>query len=117
MMYLQKLVNSRAWYQLVPDLDHDVLIEGYSFWDEQLGSIDLIRKHFDLDDYATAAITQDRKTAFAYLPTKRKITINMNKISGTHANCWWFNPSNGSAVKIGSYPTTGDRQFEPPGKR
>ena len=104
MMCLEKLFTSRAWYQLVPDFHHEVLIDGYGFWDEL----------FSTEEYATAAIAKSGNTLIAYMPTSRKIKIDMSKISGTKANCWWYNPSDGSAIEIGSYHTSGIRQFAPP---
>lgn len=116
MMQVNNLFKSREWHLLVPDFQHEALIDGYGFWDELLGSLRLSRTHFNTDDYVTAAITKNGNTMIAYLPSSRKIRIDMSKISGTAANCWWFKPSDGSTLKIGSYQTSGTRWFEPPSK-
>ena len=92
------LFRSRAFYSLVPDLNHTVLTAGY-----QSGST-----------YATAARTGDGSTVVAYIPTQRTVTIDMTKVSGLLARAWWFNPRTGSSTSIGSFSTTGTRTFTPP---
>jgi hypothetical protein len=127
MMYLQQLFKSRKWHLLEPDFQHEVLTGGYGLWDERISSLRAnnfwnklfnslkgIRSFFNAQNYATAAITKNGTTMMAYLPSNRKIKIDMSKISGTHADCWWYKPSDGSALKIGSYPTNGTRSFVPP---
>ena len=100
MMYVQKLFTSRAWHLLVPDFNHTVLNAGYGSW----GST----------DYAAAARTGNGNTVIAYLPSSRTVTIDLTKLSGTQAACWWYNPANGSATSIGTYPTSGAHSFTPP---
>ena len=102
MLYPKVLFASRAWYQLVPDRDHKVLTAGY-------GNVN------DDFDYAPAARTENGNTMIVYLPTARKITIDMNKISGSQARAWWYEPTTGKATAIGEIPTTGSRDFTPPG--
>ena len=40
----------------------------------------------------------------------------MNKITSVskQANCWWFNPSDGSTTLIGTYANTASHDFTPP---
>jgi hypothetical protein len=40
----------------------------------------------------------------------------MSKITSVshQANCWWFNPGNGSTTLIGTYANAGVHQFKPP---
>ena len=104
MIYLHKLFKSRAWNLLIPDFSHEVMVGGYGFLDEL----------FNTEDYVTAAITTNGNTMIAYLPSNRRVTIDMSKISGTHANCWWYKPSDGSVIEIGSYMTSHTQQFSPP---
>ena len=66
------------------------------------------------EDYATAALTTNGNTMIAYLPSSRQVTVDMNKISGTQAKCWWYNASDGSAIEIGAYVALGSYQFTPP---
>jgi hypothetical protein len=100
MMYAKRLFDSRAWHNLVPDFNHTVLTAGFGTWGQT--------------DYATAALTSDGTTMMAYLPSRRTVTVDMSRISGTEAVAWWFDPADGVNELIGSFPTTGSRQFTPP---
>jgi hypothetical protein len=96
--YLGRLMRSRAWYTLVPDQDHTVMTTGYGS-----GS-----------SYAPCTRTSGGATVMAYIPDSRTVTIDMTKISGTAARCWWFNPRSGESKLIGQYPNTGKKDFRPP---
>ncbi|MFN7997536.1 MAG: glycoside hydrolase family 140 protein [Bryobacteraceae bacterium] len=101
MTRLGELFASRPWYELVPDQKHEVVVEG-------LGE-------FRGLDYLAAARTSDGATIIGYMPTTRKITIDMSKVSGKAAKAWWYNPRTGQANSAGEFPTSGKRQFTPPG--
>jgi|SRR5579862_9515588 len=107
--WMNALVGSRAWYNLVPDRKHQVLTKGYGTFSETDPIPD--------DTYATAAATPDGTLAMAYLPDIRKVAIDMAKFS---APVWarWFDPTNNSLALIqGSpFPNTGSAKFTPPGK-
>jgi hypothetical protein len=50
-----------------------------------------------------------------YVPEAGKqFTVNMDRISGSKAKAWWFNPRNGKVTSIGSYNTSGTRTFTTP---
>jgi hypothetical protein len=49
------------------------------------------------------------------MPTSRTVTVDMSKVSGTQAKAWWYNPSNGQTTLIGTFATTGARDFTTPG--
>ena len=38
----------------------------------------------------------------------------MSAITGATVKAWWFNPRNGTATPIGTFPNTGERAFTPP---
>ena len=96
--YVGKLFMSRPFNTLVPDQSHTVLTAGY-----QSGS-----------SYAAAARASDGSTVIAYMPSRRTVTIDMTKVSGSMARAWWFNPSNAQTTLIGDFATSGSRQFTPP---
>jgi hypothetical protein len=102
MVRLNDLFTSRPWFNLIPDVKHEVVFSG-------LGE-------FNGLDYVTAAWTKDGGTAIAYLPTARAVMVEMSKISGKRATVWWYNPRTGSSALIGQFPTTGKRRFAPPGE-
>jgi len=95
---LGRLFQSREFWLLVPDVRNTVMTAGY-----QSGP-----------NLAVDAKTSDNHTVIAYIPTQNTVTMAMNNISGSVANAWWFNPSNGVPAFIASYYTTGTKTFTPP---
>ena len=100
MTRLSSLFASRRWFDFIPDQKHEVVIDG-------LGE-------FNGLDYLTAAITKNRKSIVAYLPSARPFTVNLNKILGENATVWWFNPRTGDTTPAGQFATTGSHKFLPP---
>ena len=100
MQRLGELFHSRPWSDLLPDQKHEVVVDG-------LGE-------FRGLDYLSAARTADGGTIIAYLPTTRPFTVDMSKVSGKQAAGWWFDPRSGKATSIGSFPTSGKKEFRPP---
>jgi len=96
--YVGRLFLSRSFHPLVPDQANTVLTAGY-----QSGS-----------SYAAAARTASGDSVIVYMPSRRAVTIDMTKLSGTMARAWWFDPSTGQATVIGDFTTIGSRQFTPP---
>jgi hypothetical protein len=105
---LKSFLESRAWYNLVPDQTHATLTAGYGTFSSK-GTV-------DGNDYATAARTPDGHLAIIYAPTIRPLTIDMTRFSGT-VTTRWFDPANGSYSDIAGSPfsNTGLRNFTPPG--
>jgi hypothetical protein len=62
------------------------------------------------------AATRDSHGSYAmvYAPVGRSFKVRMDKISGSKAKAWWFNPRNGKAETIGTFDTKGEREFTPP---
>jgi hypothetical protein len=52
--------------------------------------------------------------AMVYAPVGRTFTVRMGAIAGGTVKAWWFNPRDGSATVIGTFPNTGEREFTPP---
>jgi hypothetical protein len=96
------LFHSRPWQELVPDIRHEVVVEGVG---EYTGL-----------DYLAAGRTSDGGTVRAYMPSSRTFTVDMTRISGKTASAWWYNPRTGQAKSAGKFPTTGKKQFTPPSK-
>ena len=97
-----KLFRSREHWLLAPDINHSVVMAGF-------GSGATL---------TTTARIGDGQTIIAYVPNGSAATlkVNLNKIgsASSTAKCWWFNPSNGSAKLIGSFPNSGTHDFTPP---
>jgi hypothetical protein len=79
-----ELFKNRVWYHLHPDINHSLLTEG-------AGDI-------QGEKYAAAALAEDSSSAIIYVPESRKLTVNLNKISGSKTHVWWFKPSNGNII-------------------
>ncbi|MBI1176263.1 DUF4038 domain-containing protein [bacterium] len=56
----------------------------------------------------------DRTYAMVYVPVGRKFKVHMDAIRGATVMAWWFNPRNGQANEIGTFPSEGEREFTPP---
>jgi Protein of unknown function (DUF4038)/Putative collagen-binding domain of a collagenase len=101
--YLLRLMETIAWWRLKPDVQHQLVIAGFGTWKQA--------------DYLTAALADDGSAAVAYLPSARRITVNLAKLSG-RATARWFDPASGQFTAVASSPfgNTGQKNFTPPGK-
>ncbi len=52
--------------------------------------------------------------AMVYTPSGRPFAVDLDKLSGAEIRAWWFNPRDGSAEEIGTFPREGRRAFVPP---
>ena len=106
--FVKRLFETRKWYDLAPDQAHQVLTSGYGTFSED--------DSINTDDYVTAARATDGSLVMAYLPSIRKVTIDMTKLSGA-ATARWFDPTNAAFINISGSPfvNTGSRGFTPPG--
>lgn len=96
-----KLMNTRPWWNCVPDTNHTVITGGYG----TSGTI----------DYITCIREATGKTVMAYIPQDDMTpTVAMTNISSSTASAWWYNPSTGAATAIGTYNTSGTQTFTPP---
>ncbi len=95
MQHLKRLVLSRPYLERVPD---QRVIAG---------------ENGTRDNRVTA--TRGRSCLLAYAYTGRPFDIRMGVISGTQVRAWWYDPRNGSARQIGTFPNQGIRTFTPPG--
>jgi hypothetical protein len=104
------LFSSLPWYDLIPDQEHSVVIDG-------LGTYGDFKTAVSHSDFCTAASTHDGTLVVAYMPTARTITVNMAALNAP-AVAEWFDPTDGSYVKVpgGPVENRGTRQFTPPGK-
>ena len=60
--------------------------------------------------------TRDRDGTYAMVTRRsgRTFRVHMDVIKGGSVVAWWFNPRDGTASKIGTFPNTGERAFTPP---
>jgi len=52
--------------------------------------------------------------AMVYAPVGRSFRVRMDVITGPEVLVWWYNPRNGQATSIGTFPNQGEREFTPP---
>jgi hypothetical protein len=89
MYFLQRLFRSRSWQTLIPDFSNSIITSGYGQWGTK--------------DHVSVAITSDANTIIVYLPSARRIEVDMSKIHGSKARCWWYNPSDGESFEAGNF--------------
>lgn len=60
--------------------------------------------------------TRDEKGSYAmvYAPVGRAFTVRMDKVGGPKVRAWWFDPRDGKATEIGTFPNAGRHRFTPP---
>lgn len=96
--HVGSLFLSRNWATLIPDQNHEVVTAGF----------------FSGQDYVAAAKTSDSSTAIVYFPRMRDSTIDLDTISGSQKNAWWFNPRDGSATVFDLSSSSGSLVVSPP---
>jgi Protein of unknown function (DUF4038)/Putative collagen-binding domain of a collagenase len=107
--YMVRLLESVAWYDLVPDENHRLMTNGYG---QQVTT-----GHVSDSTYATAAMTADGSLSLVYLPTVRGITVDMSRFGGPVAGRW-YDPTNGTDATIAGSPfaNSGSHVFRPNGQ-
>lgn len=100
MKYFHDLFYSRNWHLLTPDVAHRAITAGYGTSGQT--------------NYVTAAYGSDSSTIIAYLPSSRTVTVNTELVSGSGAAVWWYNPSDGTYTREGTF-AHGSFMFTPPG--
>jgi hypothetical protein len=105
---LRTLFSTLTWWQLVPDIDNPLVTAGrgteLTTHDAKVGMTDMLE-----NDYVTAARTPDGHLAVIYLPTQRRISVNISAMAaGTRAA--WIDPTSGRRDPIPMSET-----FTPPG--
>jgi len=108
MAHLKALFAPRAWQELVPDVTHNVVTQGYGTFSSS-GSI-------HANDYVTAARTPNGKLVMAYVPSSRTVRVDMTKLSGP-TTARWYDPAAGTFTVIAGspFPNTTTHDFDTPG--
>ena len=103
MTFVSRLFSDRAWYRLVPDSRHRLVVSGYGAYadgGDPNGS-----------DYVTAARTTDGMLAIAYLPDGGTISVDMARLAGPRVRAQWYDPTDGRYRMVPGSP------FKPRGAR
>jgi hypothetical protein len=101
MQYLRALIESRPMLLRIPDQ--------WLLVNDPMGTSDRIQ----------ACRASDGSYAFIYTATGAKLEVRMvdriyEKLSGTTIKAYWYDPRNGTATVIGTFPKTASRVFTPP---
>jgi hypothetical protein len=104
--YVTNLFAPLPWYELVPDVQHRVLVSGYGKFKTD-GSV-------NDTDYVTAASTPDGKLFMAYLPAGGQVEVDTSKLSGP-LNAQWYDPTTGTFTPAGEVKGAGVQSFKAPG--
>jgi hypothetical protein len=100
MPYLKRFFDSIEWHLLEPD--------GNPQWN-------VVKEGRGEDwDFVAAARASDRSFAVVYMPSPRQISVDLGAIIGDSADLVWHNPRSGDSVAVGTFPTEGQRELEPP---
>lgn len=101
-----KFVNKIPWHNMEPDWPATLFVSGRGAFNN--GSAP------GGDEYATAAFSEEKNIAAIYIPTYRKVGVNMARFSSS-VNAKWFDPFNGTySLAAGSFLNKGVRYFTPP---
>jgi YD repeat-containing protein len=67
-------------------------------------------------DHVQATRDADGSYAFVYLPTGRRVSVDLRKLRGPKLKAWWFDPRTGTATAAGEIASDAPREFDPPGE-
>jgi hypothetical protein len=121
MPYVHLFFNQRKWWELIPDIEHTFVIDGYGDFrgvdhqpagENQPVNSTIVQLP---SPYVSAARTPDGRLGIAYLPCTRSIRVNLDCLhEKVHAA--WYDPCCGEYLPIHEFRTDGRRQqsFTPP---
>ena len=99
MTLVRQILMRANWAALEPDLDRRFLVQGLGAGEQR----------------AVASVASDRRTAIVYMPSVRRIGLDLSQLSGTAVTLTWIDPSTGTSAPAGGVVDTqeGVTQFEP----
>jgi hypothetical protein len=111
MAWIKTLFETRAWFDLVPDQQHKLVVAGYGTFD---GAAHEGNHYVMTSDYVTAGRTPDGRLAMAYMPSLRPLKIDLAQLSGA-VTARWYDPSRGTFSRINGPPfrNSGQSYFLP----
>ncbi len=107
--YINKLFDSVAWWNLVPDASHTVVTAGY-------GTYNGSNLNLTTATYCTTSWITSGSLSMTYCPNAATLTVNMAKFSN-QVTAEWYDPSNGTytAISGSPFPNSGTQRFTTPG--
>jgi hypothetical protein len=109
--YLNSLLKTIQWYNLVPDQGHSIVISGYGTFDASQND-----PCINVNDYVTTSYLTDGTASLSYTPRSTTLTVDLSQFSGP-VNASWYDPTTGSSSIISGSPfaNSGTRGFSTPG--
>lgn len=100
MAWVAKLFNDLPWHTLRPDLRHQAIVAGYGDWSKP--------------NFATTAVSEDKKLLVTYIPDLRNVTVDLNQLTGTNFRVRWYDPRLGTYSPETKIDQKGLRRLQPP---
>jgi len=99
---IRRLVESCAWWRLIPDTKHELVTGGYGQWKQA--------------DHVATSLTDEGTGAIVYAPTGRTIQVDMGRLRGPVTGMW-FDPTSGQYKPVEGSPFRSEdkRDFTLPG--
>jgi hypothetical protein len=96
MTHLQQLFADLAWWKLHPDVNGTFLTAGV---DSSGGR-------------AAAAIASDGSLGVVYVPSQRRLTLDLGVLAGTNVTLTWYDPSSGASIPATASPASSAATYE-----
>lgn len=102
LVFLRILMERYAWSTLRPDLTNAFLVDGVH----------------SASDRAVATIAQDGSVGLVYMPSARRVTVNLEQLAGPKLSVHWYDPTTGtmSPPSKPSLSASASSTFEPDGR-
>lgn len=101
MTHFGRFLDGVPWERLIPDAAHELVVSG-------LGELRGL-------DTCCSAHTDDRQIGIAYMPSPRRIGVNLAQLRAPEVDAKWFDPTSGEEHAAGAFSTSDRMQrFEPP---
>jgi hypothetical protein len=81
MIHKRNFLDEIPWWTLRPDMENVVLVGGYGTW--------------RTDEFAVAAVSEDRKLAVAYTPVRHALQFQLSGLAAGRVEARWFDPTSG----------------------
>ena len=102
-----RFVQSIPWYNMKADWAHTLVTGGRGNFNSTI--------YPGGEDYATAALSNDSAVAAIYMPSYRKVCVNMKRFKNRMVNAKWYDPSSGKyKLSAVTYRNEGVEYFTPP---
>jgi hypothetical protein len=95
MQFFKALFTTFPWHQMVND--------------QSL----IVNENPENLEYRMAARNVNNEFFLVYTPYGRTTTVDLTKLAGKNASCWWFNPRSGEYQFIGKVSTSEKKDFTP----